>query len=393
MTWRIEEDWLTGMGAQAVCAMLTEAGFQAWFVGGCVRNALLGAPISDIDITTDAIPETVTDLAKRAGFHPVPTGFEHGTVTVVVQGEPFEVTTFRRDVETDGRRAVVAYAQSIEDDAHRRDFTMNALYADPNGDLADPLGGLPDLEARRVRFIDDAAARIREDYLRILRFFRFHAWYGDPEAGLDPEGLAAAAALSAGIETLSRERVGSELKNLLAAPDPAPSVAAMAQCGVLAHVLPGADAKALPVLLHFEQALGARPDPIRRLASLGADDHMERLRLSKAEARQLDRLLAYRGSSAGPAELGYRFGVEAGRDILLLNAALLEQPPAESVLSALAEGAAAVFPVRPRDLMPQFQGPALGARLRGLEQRWIESAFSLSRDDLLGSTSCGKCLF
>ncbi len=173
---RISADWLTGKQPQAVCAMLTEAGHQAWFVGGCVRNALIGAPISDIDITTDAPPERVTILAKNAGFHPVPTGFDHGTVTVVVQGHPFEVTTFRHDVETDGRRAVVAFANTIEDDAHRRDFTMNALYAAPDGLVADPLGGLPDLEARRVRFIDDAHDRIREDYLRILRFFRFHAW-------------------------------------------------------------------------------------------------------------------------------------------------------------------------------------------------------------------------
>lgn len=381
---QITDSWLTGRESQSVCAMLAAGGHQAWFVGGCVRNALLGAPIKDIDITTDATPERVMALAKKAGFQPVPTGFEHGTVTVVVHGEPFEVTTFRRDVETDGRRAVVAYAGSIEEDAHRRDFTMNALYADANGLIADPLNGLPDLQARRIRFIDDAHDRIREDYLRILRFFRFHAWYGDPEGGLDAEALAAISELSDGIETLSRERIGSEIKKLLAAPDPAQSVAAMAQSGVMAQVLPGADARALPVLVHHEQALGVAPDSMRRLACLGGDNYMERLRLSKVEARHLGRLIAYRGSMAGPAELGYRLGQDEGLDVMLLNAALMEQSITERALVALKTGSNAVFPVSPRDLMPELQGLALGARLRELEQEWIASGFKLGKDDLLG---------
>lgn len=389
MTHRITEPWLTGAAPQAVCAMLAEGGHQAWFVGGCVRNALIGAPSSDIDITTDATPERVTELARATGFHPVPTGFDHGTVTVVVEGAPFEVTTFRRDVETDGRRAVVAYAGSIEEDAHRRDFTMNALYADAAGAIADPLGGLPDLEARRVRFIDDAHDRIREDYLRILRFFRFHAWYGDPEQGLDPEALAAIAELSDGIETLSRERVGAETKKLLAAPDPGPSVAAMVTTGVFSRVLPEADARALPVLVHHEQALGVSPDPMRRLACLGGNDHMDRLRLSKAEARHLGRLRDHIGNPEGPAALAYRLGAEEGRDVVLLNAALLETPVPADLHEALQAGAAASFPVTPRDLMPTYQGPALGEKLAALESRWIGSGFTLSRDDLLGGTDAG----
>lgn len=369
--------------------MLTEAGHQAWFVGGCVRNALMGEPITDIDVTTDATPQRVTDLARAAGFHPVPTGFDHGTVTVVVEGAPFEVTTFRRDVETDGRRAVVAYAGTIEEDAHRRDFTMNALYADCSGTIADPLGGLADLEARRVRFIDDPHDRIREDYLRILRFFRFHAWYGDPAQGLDPEALAAISELSDGLETLSRERVGVEIKKLLAAPDPGPSVAAMAATGVLARVLPGADARALPALVHLEQVSGVSPDPMRRLACLGGDDHMDRLRLSKAEARHLDRLRAHVGSAAAPAELAYRLGFEEARDVVLLNAALLEAPLPADVWHALETGAAATFPVAPRDLMPAFKGSALGEKLAELEARWIASGFTLTRDELLGGGDAG----
>jgi len=383
MTLRITDSWLSGTAPQAVCRSLTDAGFEAWFVGGCVRNALLGEPISDIDITTDAPPETVTKLARKAGFHPVPTGFDHGTVTVVVKGKPFEVTTFRRDVETDGRRAVVAYATSIEEDAHRRDFTMNALYAGPDGRVMDPIGGLPDLEARRIRFIDDAQARIREDYLRILRFFRFHAWYGDPDRGLDPEALAAIATNSAGIDTLSRERIGAELMKLLSAPDPAPAVAAMAQSGVLERVLPGGDATALPVLVHLEESSGVAPDAVRRLACLGGSDHMERLRLSKADARRLTRLLDHRGTLASPEELGYRYGAADARDMILLTSALLQTPIPTEMESRAATGAGADFPVKPRDLMEDFEGRALGNKLREIEDRWIASGFTLSRESLL----------
>lgn len=225
--------------------------------------------MTDLDISTNAHPETVSKLSRKAGFHAVPTGIEHGTVTVVADSHPFEVTTWRKDVETDGRRAVVAFADRLEDDARRRDFTMNALYAAPDGQIIDPLGGLQDLLARKVRFIDDAHDRIREDYLRILRFFRFHAWYGDADAGLDPDALAAISELSDGIDTLSRERVGSEVVKLLAAPDPAPSIAAMAGSGVLARIMPGLDATALPILVHFEQDRGVAPDAMRRLAVLG----------------------------------------------------------------------------------------------------------------------------
>ncbi|WP_054540253.1 MULTISPECIES: CCA tRNA nucleotidyltransferase [Actibacterium] len=364
--------------------MLSQAGYKALFVGGCVRNALLGVAVNDIDIATDAPPETVMALAQAAGLHPVPTGVDHGTVTVVSDHVPHEVTTFRRDVETDGRRAVVAYATGPEEDAHRRDFTMNALYATPEGEIVDPLGGLADLRARRVRFIDDADARIREDYLRILRFFRFHAWYGDPGLGLDAEGLAACAANSAGIETLSKERIGAEMKKLLAAPDPAPGVAAMAQAGILARVIPGADARALPVLVHLEGDEAVAPEPVRRLAVLGGADLVDRLRLSRDDARRLDLLRRAIGSAQPPSALGYALGADLARDAVLLRAAVLETPLPQGWRDQIAEGAGAAFPVRAADLMPALSGPALGARLKELEARWVASGFSLTRDELLG---------
>ncbi len=377
----VSGEWLTRPETQAVCAMLTAARYQALLVGGCVRNALLGVAVADVDIATDATPETVSALAQKAGLKAVPTGIDHGTVTVVAGHVPHEVTTFRRDVETFGRHATVAFSTDVKEDAARRDFTMNALYATSDGTVLDPLGGLADLRARRLRFVGDPAARISEDYLRILRFFRFHAWYGDPAEGLDTEGLAACATHAAGLDSLSRERVGAEMRKLLSAPDPAPAVCAMAQAGILTRVLPGADARALPVLVHLEQ--GETPSWIRRLAVLGGEDVPDRLRLSRTEAAHLAMVRDGIEGPASAAELGYRQGVAAATDTLLARAALLETPPAPDWQAQLALGVAARFPIRAADLMPAFTGPALGARLALLEARWIASGFTLTREDLL----------
>ena len=378
---KIAGEWIEAAHVQQVLHMLTDAGHQAFLVGGCVRNALLGQPVADIDISTDAMPERVVALAGVAGLKAVPTGIEHGTITVVAEGVGHEITTFRRDVETDGRRAVVAFSTRIEDDAARRDFTMNALYADATGAVVDPMGGLADLWARRVRFVGDADERIREDLLRILRFFRFHAWYGDPEEGLDAEGLAACAANSAGIETLSRERIGHEMRRLLAAPDPSQSVAAMQATGILARVLPGADARALAPLVHLEPPYA--PDWIRRLCVLGGTGHADGLRLSRAEARRAETLAAALAAGESAAVTAYRHGAEIARDVVLVMAASAGTEPPAGWEDRVAQGTTAVFPVASGDLMPVFSGAALGARLRELEERWIASGFELSREQLL----------
>jgi len=380
----LEAEWIGRTETQRVCAVLTEAGYQAWFVGGCVRNTLLQQPVSDIDITTDARPETVLDLARDAGLRSVPTGMAHGTVTLVCAGVPYEVTTMRRDVETDGRHAVVAYAETIEEDAHRRDFTMNAIYAKPDGQLHDPLGGLADLAARRVRFIDDPDQRISEDFLRILRFFRFHAWYGDPATGPDPDALASIGNHVEGLDTLSRERIGAEMRKLLAAPDPAPAIATMRTLGVLAHVLPGAEDSALAPLVHLEHETGSTPDAMRRLAAIGGDDPKNMLRLSRAELRTFAQLREAVGIPDMAAALGYRHGADRARDILLLRAAMLQTPFDPSELAAVERGANARFPVKAADLVPAFKGAELGRKLKELEQRWIESEFRLTREDLVG---------
>lgn len=380
---KVTGDWIKVEATQKVCHVLTQAGYQALFVGGCVRNSLFGAPVSDIDIATDARPETVIELATAARLKVIPTGMDHGTITLVADHIPHEVTTFREDVETFGRHAVVAFGTEISHDARRRDFTMNALYARPDGTVVDPLNGLGDLRARRVRFIEDPGQRIREDYLRILRFFRFHAWYGDAGQGLDDEGLAAVAGNLDGLQGLSRERIGAEIIKLLAAPDPAPSVAAMRSAGVLNRVLPGADDSVLGVLIHLEGEAGTSPDSIRRLAVLGGQDVAERLRLSRSQVRRLTQIKEGMENVMQAAELGYRYGVDLGRDIILSRAALFGRPFPTDMQPELDKGAAAKFPIKAQDLMQDYTGPALGARLKEVEQRWIDSDFALTRDQLL----------
>ena len=256
---------------------------------------------------------------------------------------------------------------------------MNALYADRQGRVIDPLGGLPDLNARRVRFVGDAEQRIREDYLRILRFFRFHAWYGDPENGIDAEGLAACAALAGGLETLSRERIGAEMVKLLSAPDPAPALASMAQAGVLACVLPGADARAIAPLVHLEAGLPVRWQ--RRLAVLGG---VADWRLSRTESGSVQQIREAIARGLTPAALGWTLGDALATDAVLAKAALLEAALPSGWLEGIARGAKAQFPVSAADLMPALQGPALGQRLQILQDRWLASDLTLSRAELLG---------
>ncbi len=359
--------------------MLMDAGYQAWFVGGCVRNALLDEPVADYDLSTNAHPDVVTRLAEASELKVIPTGIAHGTVTVIAENVPFEITTFRRDVATDGRRATVAFADTMAEDALRRDFTMNALYAGSDGRVIDPVGGLADLHARRFRFIEDADQRIKEDYLRILRFFRFYAWYGDVDAGIEPDGLAACASNIEGLQQLSVERVTSELLKLLAAPDPAPALSAFAATGGLAQILPGATAAILPVLVHVEKSAGLHPEPLRRLAVLGGNPK-DAFRLSKPQVTVLDQI----GSDMSHAEAAYRFGADIGTHRLAVEAAALGQELDLAEVAKIKDAANQTFPLTAADLMPALEGAALGKALKSAEQRWIASGFTLTKADLIG---------
>ncbi len=379
---RIGGDWISEPGTVAVMEMLGGAGFQAYFVGGCVRDAIAGRPVSDIDIATDAHPEDVARLAQANGLHHVPTGIEHGTVTVVC-GRAYEVTTFRRDVETDGRRAVVAFSQTLEEDARRRDLTINAIYADRHGEITDPVGGQVDLVASHVQFIGEAEERIREDYLRSLRYFRFYALFGDEAQGPDPHALAAISANLAGLDTISKERIGVELLKMLSAPAPAPAVASMAQTGALMAVLPGADHKPLAPLVHFEGQFGLAPDPLRRLAAIVGENPTAAMRLSRADAKDWASVSGAARNGMGPGEAGFRLGRTRGTDAVLVGAALMENEPQAGFLEKVAHGADAQFPLKAADLRP-LAGKELGQKLKALEAKWIASDFALSKAELLG---------
>lgn len=378
---KIDADWLNDHHLQSLIAALDGAGFQTLAVGGCVRNALMGRAISDVDLATAALPETVTNTAVSLGFRAIPTGIDHGTITVVTPQRAYEITTFRRDISTDGRHAVVQFADDVAQDAARRDFTINALYVAADGTVIDPLGGLPDIAACRVRFVGDAGARIREDYLRILRFFRFSAIYGDASAGFDAQTIAACADHLDGIDTLSRERVGQEMRKLLAAMDPAPALATMAQAGVLARVLTGADVRFIAPLVHLEE--GAARGFIARLTLMGGQDVTASLRLSRAETAMLDTIRGELGGVLTAAALGWRHGLDLATDIIVARAALMGQGLPHDWQGEIQRGAGAICPVTAADFMPRLSGPDLGRALRDATERWLASDLRARPQDLI----------
>lgn len=374
---RVEGAWLSKPQSQRLLTLFLKEGFKAFFVGGCVRNALLDAPVQDLDVATDALPTEILALAKRNSIKAVPTGLDHGTVTLILENEVFEVTTFRKDVATDGRRAVVVYSKDVKEDAQRRDFTMNALYADRFGQVTDPVGGLPDLAARRIRFIEDPDQRIKEDYLRILRFFRFQAWYGDPVQGFDPEALDGCAQNAQGLGRLSKERIGAEMRKLLAAPDPAFALAGLFRTGCLSQILPGADPEYIGPLSHFT----SQSHPMLRLAALGGNDPVGNLRLSREDASKLKALKDHIGSAQPDHELAYRLGAEKAEAVLALRAAMLG--PVVIDRERLTVASQQSFPISASDLDRVFSGKALGDRLKELETAWIKSEFALTKQELL----------
>ena len=367
--------------------LLANNGHQIFAVGGAVRDGLLGREVRDVDYATDALPQRVAELAGEAGLRVVPTGIGHGTVTLIVEGVGYEVTTFRQDIDTDGRHAVVAFSTSAAQDALRRDFTMNALYADRFGDIFDPQGGLGDLEARTVRFIGDAQARIAEDALRILRFYRFFAWYADAGALPDCAGQAACKASHALIAGLSRERITAEMIRLLQAPAPLAALTAMEAAGVASQVLPEPPhIDRLARLLAAETASATAPGWQRRLLALCPDTRdWPRLRLSNADRQHLDAIRALdEADTRDMAAAAYHYGADAVRDAALLHSARTGTATAPDLEANLATGANARFPLSASDLMPPLEpGPELGQTLRLLEARWVASGFRKSRRALL----------
>ncbi len=399
------QDWFSKPALQRILALLNADGGEARIVGGAVRNALMGMPVGDIDMATTLPPQDVVERAKEAGIKAVPTGIEHGTVTLVLDGEGFEVTTLRRDVETDGRHAQVAFGTDWTEDAERRDMTINALYADASGEVIDLIGGLADIDKRNVRFIGDADRRIAEDYLRILRFFRFFAHYGSGRP--DADGLRASARAKDKISTLSAERVWSEMKKLLAAADPSRALLWMRQSGVLTQVLPETEKwgiDAIHGLVAAEQALGWAPDALIRLAAIVPPDvervtaMTSRLRMSNAEAKRLKQWAAT--SVIDPAttdaafdRLLYRQGVEgvifrlklalaaARADVSAGDVAMQKIARLSNLLARAEKFEKPNFPLTGADVLSAgvAPGPKVGEILSELEDKWIEFNFSLDR--------------
>ena len=401
-TMKIDADWLADADLQRILGVLSGEGEQARIVGGAIRNTLMGHPVTDIDIATTCVPAETARRLEAAGIKAVDTGMEHGTVTAVAHHTGYEITTLREDVETDGRRATVAFGRSWQHDAERRDFTINALYAEADGTLVDPVGGRADIEARRVRFIGDPEQRIREDYLRILRFFRFFAWYGHGRP--DADGLKACARLKEGMTGLSAERIWAEMRKLLAATDPSRALLWMRQTSVLTLLLPESEKwgiDGIHGLMEVERAFDWAPDAVLRLMTLMPlrEDTVrglaQRWKLPNAVR---DRLVAAAREADLDADLGtgaveqriYRSNRQAVIDRLRLGVARRgahhdETPDLMALLAHAEAWTAPQLPVAGRDLaaLGMQAGPAMGKTLRRLEQAWVESGFTLDRDALL----------
>jgi len=384
--------WLGAPALARALSVLNGGGEEARVVGGAARNALMGLPLSDIDIATTAPPDEVTRRATADGLKAVPTGIDHGTITLVVDGTPFEVTTLRCDVETFGRKAKVAFGRDWKIDAERRDFTMNALSISPDGMVHDYVDGLADLRARRVRFIGDPARRIAEDYLRILRFFRFQASYA--HGAPDPAGLHACIVARNGLRNLSRERVRAELMKLLMAPFAVPTLVVMAEAGFIARLLGGVSLLAsFANLIKVEEAAAVAPDAVRRLGALGvtiaedAERLRDRLRLFNAEHERLAAIaqcwwqVSPALSEVGARALLYGLGPERYVDRVLIAWTRAPQGAADPAWRDLAtlpaRWIAPRFPLKSADLMGRgvAKGPALGVAMRAAEQAWIAAGF------------------
>lgn len=374
-----EAEWRRDPALRAVVAALSDDDTGPRVVGGAVRDSLLGRAVYDVDLATPLVPDEVMRRLKAAGLKAIPTGVDHGTVTALADGRTFEVTTLRRDVSTDGRRATVAFSQDWREDAARRDFTINALYADlTTGEISDFFGGLADLKAQRLRFIGDPAQRIAEDHLRILRYFRFLARFG--RSDLDREAYPACKAAANSLKGLSRERIADELLKLLALGDPRFAVGAMLDGGIFTPILPEVDSvHRFDRLVTRERTYGIAPVALRRLlALLPAEidvtaDVGARLKLSRKQREAMrDRILCK--AVANPRHAAYAHGIDAARDALLLYA---EDAAVDGALAQLTDWLPPRFPLKGADLIARGlkPGPELGRTLHTIEARWLEEGF------------------
>ncbi len=398
--------WLTAKSLIAVFDALEAAGGEVRVNGGAVRNALMGIEVGDVDLSTTLLPKQTIKALGDAGIKNIPTGLDHGTITAVSDHVPYEITTLREDIETDGRHAVVRFGTNWLMDAQRRDLTINALYCDRHGILFDPLNGIEDLEPRIIRFIGDAEERITEDHLRILRFFRFFGWYGSGRP--DASGLKACAKLKAGLEKISAERIWSEFGKLLRAPDPSRALLWMRTTGVLTAILPESEKWGIDLIPHLmaaEERWGWQADPILRLQAMVRPDgenvtNIARcLRLSNAEGGRLTAWALAKAPDEAPEEKELSATLYFGDQAAVVDRYKLEL--ARRIMIGDGEKASAAklaerckfaihwqrpsLPIKGEDLLQlgMLAGPEIGKKLKALEKTWVESGFNMTRSDLL----------
>jgi len=372
---QINSEWIKSKSLQNILKIFKKADHNAYLVGGCVRNSILNLPVNDIDISTDAKPEETLDLFKTGSFKATPTGFSHGTVTVVSEGIPYQITTMRSDQNTDGRHANVSFSDNIKADAERRDFTINALYADPTGKIIDPIEGLKDFQPLKIKFIGNANNRIQEDYLRILRFFRFHAQFSDLVEDFERDALDAIKDNKNSLKFLSKERVWNELQKILLSKDPSRALLEMSKIGVLEKISINRGIKSIKNLISIEEKMGIKPEAIRRLVALTRDTEIKSLNLSRKEARKFSLLKSLLEKNFDPAELVYQFNKEIAQSMLAIST--FNQGAKLNLIDVTKIEKACLYPcpISGAHLSKYVSGEDVGVKLKEAQSIWIKSNF------------------
>ena len=378
-----ETKWLRNPSAQKLSKLYKNFGYQVLFVGGCVRNTILKMPVTDIDLATDAQPEEIIKIAKENNIRFVPTGLAYGTITLIIDNKNYQITTFRTDFDHDGRYAKVEFTESLLLDASRRDLTINALYCNHVGEVIDPLNGLDDIKKQKIKFIGNPNERIKEDNLRILRFFRFQAIYGNKNLEIDSIALEACHNHKSKLAALSKERITSELRKILSAPNPLEVIIKMNETGVLNELFQNVSIDSLEAYLKTEEKFKININWLGRLLSLQVTQEEESLKLTRCEFKFLKQTKSAIENQIHVLEFSYYNGVENGKIYSILQNFRHNIILSKNLLNQINSLATKKFPITAKDLMPEISGKKLGEALRSLEDRWIKSNFTLSKKELL----------
>ena len=380
---KLENNWLNQASAQCLSKAFKNYGHQALFVGGCVRNSILKVPVTDIDMATDALPETIIKISKENNFKFILTGLTHGTITIIIDKIAYQITTFRSDITNDGRHAKVEFTTSLLLDASRRDLTINALYCDSYGKVIDPLNVLEDLNNRIIKFIGDPNKRIAEDYLRILRFFRFQAIYGNEMLEIDVPALAACREHKSKLAKLSKERITSELRKLFLSNNPTRTIIKMIDTGILNQLFDNCSINSFISYIEAEKKYKIEINWIGRLLSLQGSNIEEVLTLTRRELKMIKYTKKAIEQNVPIFEFSYYNGMEYGIMYLLLQHGMKKTTLNKILINKVSSIVTRKFPVTAKDLMPKLKGKKLGDELKKLESQWIESDFTLNKNQLL----------